>query len=66
MNFDLKRVVANYRAGKGDRRCRNCTRFRPPSACTLLSGKISPLAMCRHFESWAGEDVEKEKLNGTG
>jgi 8-oxo-dGTP pyrophosphatase MutT (NUDIX family) len=36
--------------GHGDERCKNCTMFRAPDACTLVEGDIHPEGWCRHFE----------------
>lgn len=47
---------ANYRAGRGDRRCSNCTMFVPPKrehdtgSCTSVRGDISPRDLCDYFE----------------
>jgi hypothetical protein len=63
MNFDLRKRVANYRAGTGTRRCVNCLKFLPPSSCRTLGDDISPVATCKHFEGRPEET--KESLNGT-
>jgi len=42
--------TANYRAGSGDRRCKNCTMFRPPSACTAVQSPIRPEDVCDYFQ----------------
>lgn len=41
---------ANYRDGHGERRCANCTMFRPPASCTAVEGKIIPSGLCDYFK----------------
>jgi len=41
---------ANYRAGSGDRRCKNCTMFRPPGSCTAVQSPIKPEDVCDYFQ----------------
>ena len=36
------------------RRCSDCSMFRPPRACTLVIGSISPSGHCRYWEPLRG------------
>lgn len=47
---------ANYRDGKGDKRCENCTMFRPPSGCTAVQGTIREDMLCDFFNPKAEHD----------
>lgn len=38
------------KSAKPDERCAICTMFRPPSACTAVSGTISPAGWCKFFK----------------
>lgn len=45
---------AGYQATpKGDQKCSNCSLFKPPSACILVSGTISPDGWCRFWRKAA-------------
>ena len=40
------RDVGYQATPKGAARCDNCTQWRPPDACKVVSGKISPAGWC--------------------
>lgn len=44
--------AADYvaQSAKADERCAICTMFRPPSACTAVSGTIAPAGWCKFFK----------------
>jgi len=46
--------VVDYRDGRGDRRCENCTMFIAPDRCDSVIGIISPEAVCDLFKRKAG------------
>jgi hypothetical protein len=35
---------------KGDQSCANCSLFKPPSACILVDGVVSPDGWCRFYK----------------
>jgi len=42
--------AAGYRpSAHGDARCDKCMQFRPPSACKIVEGVISPSGSCNFF-----------------
>ena len=43
------------------RRCSDCSMFRPPRACTLVLGSISPSGHCRHWEPLRGSSYHRHK-----
>lgn len=54
----ISQEEANYRGGEGDRRCDNCTMFRPPSECTAITGAVAADMLCDLFEA---KEMEKAK-----
>lgn len=44
------KAEADYRQGKGERRCANCSMFRPPHGCTAVSGEIDRDMLCDYFK----------------
>lgn len=50
----------NYRPGKKERRCGNCTAFLPEeSSCTRIEGKIEPFMVCDHWTPLKGSKGAK-------
>lgn len=46
----ITKSTANYIAAASRDYCRDCTMFRKPSACTLVSGVINLNGHCDYFE----------------
>jgi hypothetical protein len=46
----LARAEVGYRdAPRGSARCDHCIQFRPPAACGIVDGPVSPAGSCNLF-----------------
>jgi hypothetical protein len=46
----ISKVAVNYQDHPdGDKRCDKCVQFKPPDACKVVEGAISPQGSCRTF-----------------
>src|SRR5258708_38795335 len=47
---ELSKDIAGYQGQpKGSQRCELCKKFKPPGACTLVTGSVNPQGWCRFF-----------------
>jgi hypothetical protein len=47
----VSKETVNYRLADGDRRCGTCVMFHGTGTCELVTGKISPGAVCDRWEA---------------
>jgi len=59
------KALVNYRLGTVSRRCELCTMFRPPSSCTAVEGRISPIDLCDYFKRQPSNVVAFGSLGGS-
>jgi cation transport regulator ChaB len=55
----ISKTEAAYVGPRADRpegkQCSGCSMFKPPNACTLVRGEISPEGYCKHYEAKVGK-----------
>lgn len=46
-----KKESAYQNMPKNNKKCTQCTMWRPPQGCTAVAGNISPDGWCKYFKS---------------